>query len=206
MFTGTSAKKEERKKLPVWYRALSAVLTALAVIAVCFCVVLAFISSSGEKGGGLLGNIVLKVTSASMEPTFSPGDVLLYSAYDGEELAVGDIVVFRAPSGVYEGSLVTHRISSVSEEDGEAVYRTKGDAAPSEDAWVLRAEDIVGVYSRELPLAADVSRHMQSAGGRMLVIGLPVILLAAVLIADAVLSRKLAKQKSAPSDKEPNFD
>ena len=186
MFTGTSAKKEERKKLPVWYRALSAVLTALAVIAVCFCVVLAFISSSGEKGGGLLGNIVLKVTSASMEPTFSPGDVLLYSAYDGEELAVGDIVVFRAPSGAYEGSLVTHRISSVSED--------------------LRAEDIVGVYSRELPLVADVSRHMQSAGGRMLVIGLPVLLLAAVLIADAVLSRKLAKQKSAPSDKEPNFD
>ena len=159
MFTGTSAKKEERKKLPVWYRALSAVLTALAVIAVCFCVVLAFISSSGEKG-----------------------------------------------SGAYEGSLVTHRISSISEEDGESVYRTKGDAAPSEDVWTLRAEDIVGVYSRELPLVADVSRHMQSAGGRMLVIGLPVLLLAAVLIADAVLSRKLAKQKSAPSDKEPNFD
>lgn len=195
--------REERRKLPQWYRAFSAALTVLAVAAVCFCGVLALIARMSDAGDPVLGNIILTVRSGSMAPAIETGDVLLFDAYDGgaEE---GDIVVFRAPSGAYEGELITHRIVRAETVDGEKVYFTKGDAAASEDAWTLGDGDIVGVYRKKLPLIADVAGHMRTAGGRMLVIGLPILLLAAVFIADFALSEKLLQRaeerKAHPED------
>ena len=182
--------REERRKLPQWYRAFSAALTVLAVAAVCFCGVLALIARMSDAGDPVFGNIILTVRS--------------FDAYDGgaEE---GDIVVFRAPSGAYEGELITHRIVRAETVDGEKVYFTKGDAAASEDAWTLGDGDIVGVYRKKLPLIADVAGHMRTAGGRMLVIGLPILLLAAVFIADFALSEKLlqrAEERDAKGERE----
>lgn len=196
--------REERRKLPQWYRAFSAALTVLAVAAVCFCGVLALIARMSDAGDPVLGNIILTVRSGSMAPAIETGDVLLFDAYDGgaEE---GDIVVFRAPSGAYEGELITHRIVRAETVDGEKVYFTKGDAAASEDAWTLGDGDIVGVYRKKLPLIADVAGHMRTAGGRMLVIGLPILLLAAVFIADFALSEKLlqrAEERDANGERE----
>ena len=196
--------REERRKLPQWYRAFSAALTVLAVAAVCFCGVLALIARMSDAGDPVLGNIILTVRSGSMAPAIETGDVLLFDAYDGgaEER---DIVVFRAPSGAYEGELITHRIVRAKTVDGEKVYFTKGDAAASEDAWTLGDGDIVGVYRKKLPLIADVAGHMRTAGGRMLVIGLPILLLAAVFIADFALSEKLlqrAEERDAKGERE----
>lgn len=186
--------REERRKLPPWYRAFSAALTALAVAAVCFCGVLALVARMSDAGDPVFGNIILTVRSGSMAPAIETGDVLLFDAYDGEGAEEGEIVVFRAPSGAYEGELITHRIVRAETVDGERVYFTKGDAASNEDAWTLGDGDIVGVYRKKLPLIADVAGHMRTAGGRMLVIGLPILLLAAVFIADFAVSEKLLKR------------
>lgn len=196
--------REERRKLPQWYRAFSAALTVLAVAAVCFCGVLALVARMSDAGDPVFGNIVLTVRSGSMAPAIETGDVLLFDAYDGEGAEEGEIVVFRAPSGAYEGELITHRIVRAETVDGEKVYFTKGDAAASEDAWTLGDGDIVGVYRKKLPLIADVAGHMRTAGGRMLVIGLPILLLAAVFIADFAVSdrllRKAEERKAHPED------
>lgn len=186
-----SQRREARKKLPVWYRCLSAALTVCAVAAVLFCGLLAIAARAGDEGGGFLGGIIVKVDSGSMSPTFTPGEVLLFSAYGGEALDEGDIVLFRAPSGPLAGERITHRIAGTAE-DG---YFTRGDAADGADDWIVTSGDIEGVFERKLPLVTGVSEYMRSAGGRMLVIGLPVILLVAVLIADAALSQKLAPKE-----------
>lgn len=192
--------REERRKLPSWYRAFSAALTVLAVAAVCFCGVLALVARMSDAGDPVFGNIILTVRSGSMAPAIETGDVLLFDAYDGEGAEEGEIVVFRAPSGAYEGELITHRIVRAETVDGERVYFTKGDAASNEDAWTLGDGDIVGVYRKKLPLIADVAGHMRTAGGRMLVIGLPILLLAAVFIADFAVSEKLLQRAEERED------
>lgn len=189
-----SQRREERKKLPVWYRCLSAALTVCAVAAVLFCGLLALIARAGSEGGAFFGSVILRVETGSMSPTFEPGDIVLFSEYGGEELAAGDIIVFRAPSGPLEGERVTHRITGVAE-DGSGFF-TRGDASESDDAWTVSREDIEGVFARKLPLAGSIAGYMQSAGGRMLVIGLPIVLLVAVLLADAALSRRLASESA----------
>lgn len=177
----------------MWYRALSAALMLLAVAAVCFCGGLALVARMGDAGDPILGAVVLRVDSGSMQPALEQGDVVLFDVYDGEGLSAGDIVLFVAPSGAHKGERITHRILRVTETEEGKVYVTKGDAAATEDAWTLTDSDIEGVYVKQLPLVADVAGYMQSAGGRMLVIGLPLILLAAVFIADSVVAGKLAE-------------
>lgn len=202
MFSRNVTERKERKKLPLWYRAVSAAVTTIAVVAVCFCLVLALIAKAGEGGKQIFGYVVLRVESGSMEPTLAVGDVLLFDACDGTEVREGDIVVFRAPYGTYEGRFVTHRVTEVSVSgDGEVLIRTKGDAASGQDSWTLTAGDIVGVYEKTLPVITDVSAFLQSAGGSMLVIGLPLILLVVVFVADKILSdRMAAKEKGEKAD------
>ena len=192
-----SARKEERKLLPVWYRVLSLVLTIAAIGVAVFAFGTVLVSRASEDGSNLFGYVVLTVESGSMSPALEEGDVIAGRAYDGGELVVGDIVTFRAPSGVFKGRYITHRIAEVGEEDGVAVYRTKGDAANSVDSWTLKGEDIVAVYEKKLPTVKKVAEFMSGAGGRMLMIGLPVILLVGVFVADSVVSRRLATKIKA---------
>ena len=86
------------------------------------------------------------ITSGSMSPSFSIGDVVVASPHDGRELAPGDIVVFSDPA---RPGLLTHRIESTNP-DGS--YVTRGDANRQPDSTPLRPEQVVGVGSFVVPL------------------------------------------------------
>ena len=211
MFSRDPALKKQREKLPLWYRAVSVFLTVCAVAALLFCMAMMFIARSGEEGKSVFGNVVLEVLSDSMEPEFEKGDIISCREYGGEEVAAGDVIVFRASAGPYKGRAIAHRVVEVLREGEEVRYLTKGDAANNPDTAPVAASDIMAVYDKKLPLVTSVSRNMDSAAGMMLVIGLPVILTVGVFLADAILSHVLAsrateKEKegdgaSAPSEK-----
>lgn len=88
------------------------------------------------------------ITSGSMGPTISPGDlVLIAAAPDAASLAPGTVVTFNDPA--VPGGLITHRIDGV-REDG--LYRTRGDANESPDPGALHPDDVVGVGRLLVPL------------------------------------------------------
>lgn len=70
-----------------------------------------------------------------MEPTFKRGDLVLMQSLYGEP-AVGDIIMFIPMKGMEP---ITHRITSI---DKYKYIRTKGDANPKEDDWIVRIMDI----------------------------------------------------------------
>ena len=71
------------------------------------------------------------VTSGSMRPTVSPGDVAITQSVPVDSLKVGDIIVFFPPSST---EAVMHRIVSL--ENG--VIKTRGDANTVEDSWQIK--------------------------------------------------------------------
>ena len=85
------------------------------------------------------------ITSGSMSPTISTGDVVLASPHNGGGLSPGTVVVFYDPA---RPGLVTHRIDSVNP-DGS--YVTKGDANTTSDSTPLEPEEIVGVGRTLVP-------------------------------------------------------
>lgn len=88
------------------------------------------------------------ITSGSMGPTVSPGDIILIGEPPADELlSQGAVITFPDPD--VPGGLVTHRIDLV-REDG--LYRTRGDANGSPDAAPVHPDDVVGVGRLLVPL------------------------------------------------------
>ncbi len=88
------------------------------------------------------------ITSGSMGPTISPGDLVLLGEPPNDELlATGTVITYRDPGR--SGGLITHRIDGV-REDG--MYRTRGDANGSPDSAPVAHEDVVGVARLLVPL------------------------------------------------------
>jgi signal peptidase len=69
------------------------------------------------------------VTSGSMRPTVSPGDLAVTQAVPISSLKVGDVIVFFPPTSSTEP--VMHRIVSL----GNGVITTRGDANNVDDPW-----------------------------------------------------------------------
>jgi signal peptidase len=69
------------------------------------------------------------VTSGSMRPTISPGDVAVTQAVPTSSLKVGDVIVFFPPTSSTEP--VMHRIVSLV----NGVVTTRGDANNVDDSW-----------------------------------------------------------------------
>lgn len=96
----------------------------------------------------LIGWEPVLITSGSMGPNISAGDLVLISEPAGDELlAQGTVITFDDP--VVPGGLITHRIDGV-REDG--MYRTRGDANEAPDPTPVAHEDVVGVGRLLVPL------------------------------------------------------
>jgi pyruvate dehydrogenase E2 component (dihydrolipoamide acetyltransferase) len=93
-----------------------------------------------------LGWTSVVITSGSMSPLISAGDVVLASPHDGQGLGPGTVVIFTDPA---RPGLLTHRIESVNP-DGS--YVTSGDANRQPDSTPLRPEQVVGVGRLLVPL------------------------------------------------------
>lgn len=85
------------------------------------------------------------VTSGSMQPTFSKGDMVLMQDIMVKP-GIGDIIIFSDPlakQSIRVGSktlTVTHRIVSM---EGDKI-KTKGDNNPYVDSWTIHKGDIIG--------------------------------------------------------------
>ena len=69
------------------------------------------------------------VTSGSMRPTISPGDMAVTQAVPVSSLKVGDVIVFYPPGVTSEP--VMHRIVSLD----NGLIKTRGDANNADDSW-----------------------------------------------------------------------
>lgn len=87
----------------------------------------------------------LVITSDSMTPALSTGDILVIDDYDGRPLDIGTVVTYRQA-----GRLITHRIVDATD-DGHV---TQGDANPTADSTTLTRDAIEGTGRIVVPLLA----------------------------------------------------
>ena len=143
--------------------------------------------------GGVMPLIVL---TDSMEPTIDGGDLIFCSVVDPRDVEVGDIISFFDPAG-NKTSVVTHRVIEILEEDGKISFRTKGDNNDTEDKIPVPAENLVGAYKSRIPLVGHIAMFMQSTGGLIVCVVLPIILLVGY---DVIRRRLYEKNKKSDTD------
>ncbi len=94
----------------------------------------------------VLGGSALTVLTGSMEPTYSPGDMVISAPED--RYSIGDVVTFQPVSD--DPTLITHRIVAVSEGTDGAEYVTRGDANGSDDDPIV-ADQVMGSVRYSIP-------------------------------------------------------
>ena len=112
------------------------------------------------------------VLSGSMETSIYTGDLVFVKMVDTDTLKENDIIAFRNE----ENKVTTHRIIEIIEENGETLYRTKGDNNRSEDANLVKTADVEGRYFCRIAGLGNFLMFMQQP------IGLAVVLLIILVV------------------------
>jgi signal peptidase len=135
---------------------------------------------------GLLGWERYVIVSGSMTGTYDRGSLVFDAVVPTQSLKVGDVITYRPPRGTGPEGLVTHRITKIGKDPktGARVFRTKGDANKVADPWTFLLPDkeqarvVAGVPYAGFVLAALAERTI-----RMLIVGLPALLIALFVMA-----------------------
>jgi len=143
-------------------------------------------------GSRLLGHQVYTVLSGSMEPAYSPGDLLYVQKVDVRDIKVGDPITFVLNEDLV---VATHRVIAIDAEKQH--FYTKGDANETEDASPVHFNNVLGVPQFAIPMLGYVSNYIQNPPGTYITIAG-----CAVLIILAFLPDMLGKKEEAPKPEE----
>jgi signal peptidase I len=112
----------------------------------------------------------LTVLSASMKPTFSPGDIVVVRPEPIERLRVGQVISYAVPVGAHQ--VETHRVVKILRGQGTTtpVIQTKGDNNTVVDPWtaqlngptIWRLEAVVPKVGYAINLMRDRTFHLVS--------------------------------------------
>jgi signal peptidase I len=88
--------------------------------------------------------IVIKVLGQSMEPVLCKGDMVEIIGLKYKEMKIGDIIVHVH----WQTNATIHRLVKIDKINELRFYKTKGDANPVSDDYILVDEEIIGVVIR----------------------------------------------------------
>jgi signal peptidase I len=129
------------------------------------------------------------VRSGSMSPALEVGDLVVTRLVDPSEIEPGDVIT----SDTGGRAVVTHRVITVQAADDGPVFTTRGDANPTPDPLVARADQFHGRVDWRVPLLGFV----------LAMIAMPMGILALVSIAAALLTAAwLLDEDDLPVDAE----
>lgn len=120
----------------------------------------------------------LIVLTGSMEPTLSPGDIVLVEPVTIDQVEVGDIVNFHPHAS--DGRTFTHRVvEKTVDTDGTrgTVLTTQGDANEDPDPMAVNAAMLQGRVSHVIPFYGKVVAQLQA---KLLYLALVVVSLLAI--------------------------
>lgn len=83
---------------------------------------------------------MIVIATDSMTGELNRGDAVVYTAYDGQSIEKGQVIVFEKNK-----TRVVHRVVDVQNINGVTRYYTKGDANEDDDAGYITRADIIGL-------------------------------------------------------------
>lgn len=122
------------------------------------------------------------VTSNSMAPTLSPGDVIYVYDVQPADVNEGDVISFTSGTQAGRPQVTTHRVAEV-REDGGLRFVTKGDNNENTDPAPVTPDNVIGRVPHVLGVPLHVpllGQFLLFAGSRMgviLLVFIPVALL-----------------------------
>lgn len=161
--------------------AFSVILNILLVLILLIGITVFVIAASARGSVPSIFNVsFLRVTTGSMAPQYSIGDIIIVKKVDADSLAVGDVISFYSEDPDIKGLANTHRIVEIIvEEDGSRHFITKGDANSKKDNYMVNEDIIIGRAGQRIPGMNKVIGFFQNDNRFFIFILVPVIVIAA---------------------------
>jgi signal peptidase I len=135
------------------------------------------------------------VLTASMRPSFAPGDAVLTRPVPVSRLRPGMVVVFVPPG---HSSAYAHRIVAISGTPVRPVLTTKGDANPAVDHWrATLSSPTVRQVVASLPKAGYLMVWLREPRWRAVILGVLGLLMT------TVFTRSVLRARPAPLSRRP---
>lgn len=133
----------------------------------------------------------LIVLSGSMGPDINPGDIVVSTYINPEEIKMNDVITFTTADD--PKNCVTHRVINITNEQGSINFQTKGDANEEPDLNIVQSSDVVGKVAFVIPYLGYVPHFAKSFLGFITLIIIP----GCLIIVSEVFSIVKAKKKGS---------
>lgn len=123
------------------------------------------------------GYTIYRVSTGSMEPELSVGDVILSkSVEDPSELKIGDVITFDG-TGDLQGMMITHKVikEPYINDDGVEMLQTQGVANEVPDDEI-RSDSVVSIMVCEISFLQYIYSFFLSPWGLLIFIGLLILI------------------------------
>ncbi len=117
----------------------------------------------------------LKVLSGSMEPTIKVGSIILIKQIEPEKIAKGAIITFTPLNN--PNLLITHRVVEITKKNNQIIFKTKGDANPTDDLNEITSNQIKGRVVFSLPWLGYLSVWLKTPLGFISLVVIPAFFL-----------------------------
>lgn len=142
------------------------------------------------------GRAVVWVKTQSMEPEIPEKSYILIKKASAADVKVGDVIVFKSDDPLLGGAYNTHRVIEIVG-DNEA-FMTKGDNNFLPDQYNARAENVVGIYLKKLPVLSVFGRLLQNQMGIIIAVTIIFALVLIIYVPDMI---KANKERTAEIEK-----
>ena len=105
----------------------------------------------------IFGYKAFVITTSSMEPTISEGDIVIVKEIKKDKIKQGIIITFYK-----EGQYITHRVIDIVQENNITQYITKGDNNNIEDSEKTEFQDVEGEMIASIPHLGTLIRFLEN--------------------------------------------
>lgn len=114
-------------------RIIGNILYILLFIIVLLMLVVVILQRVTDNSVTIGGYRIFTVATGSMVPKYEVGDILISKEIEPKNIKVDDDIVYKGKTGSFKDKVVTHRVISINEENGEFKIVTKGIANEEAD-------------------------------------------------------------------------
>lgn len=140
------------------------------------------------------------------EPNIPARSYVLIEKAAAADVQVGDVILFVSSDPALNGAHNLHRVVRIEGDHAEFVTKgTNKDHNLAEDKYTAKAENVIGIYRRNLPVMSFFGRLMASGTGIALMVLLVTGVFAVVYVPDMIQASKARKAKKEREKKE-QFD
>ena len=188
---------EKNKEKPAGKKTVLRRITGIIGYVIIFLIAALFVFVISFKANNqtlfIFGKAAVWVMTPSMEPTIPERSYILIEKADPDSIKVGDVIMFKSMDPALNGANNTHRVVEISED--RKSFTTKGDANAIPDSEPARAENVIGVYVKNLPALSAVGRFLFSGIGIIITMTLIFVIIMIIYLPDIIrATREKSKQ------------